>query len=563
MKGASASVFILNVPFEERHIAAKHGATYKSVQGWVFPGDDLPSELHSYLPPRHSWEHYMMHSGRGNTAPAEDTGDVVLREDQKNDIAELKAGFAAGAPEVLIASKTGTGKTYVALNLAMQLPGSGKVLIICPKSVIPSWRRSIEMVHDHGKRFVITNYESAKKLLKPLPPGKNDRKRAKTKSGERNRKTRLNNAHATKGIPFVSWDVIIFDEAHYLGNPESQRTRVAQSLIHSAKRTPKVIKVSATIGAKPTKLAHLAPSLAWVLGEPRPKITTQEAWDKWLEEHGFHFTSTRWGKQWEHNQEDLDRIHGWLFQSPVTWAVRADPGWDDVRRYQLPIELTELEERAYEVAWEEFKATMRSLPKLASQSSEGKREAQQKGLAARIRYQQKVGILKAPYIGEYIRDALEGDTQVAVSAEYLTTVQAIQKSLGKSIPVALFTGRNPEDREEQRAAFQRGDRRVIIFTPSEGFDLHEGAPGGNTVPRIQVCAEPSWSPIKGRQKEGRTNRNGKSAPVIYPSAVGTIDEQIIGAQMQGFASIDTMMGDQASVMSPLSELVGVSPEFLG
>ena len=103
-------------------------------------------------------------------------------------------------------------------------------------------------------------------------------------------------------------------------------------------------------------------------------------------------------------------------------------------------------------------------------------------------------------------------------------------------------------REAERKAFQRGDKRVIIFTASESFDLHESAHDANGVPRIQVCAEPSWSPLQMRQKEGRTNRDGVNAPVLYMAAADTIDEKIIDSCMKGFVGMDRMMGAEESVM---------------
>ena len=59
---------------------------------------------------------------------------------------------------VLDASDTGTGKTYVALALALSL--GKKPLVICPKSVIPNW---ISVAKTLGvELFGIANYELIK-----------------------------------------------------------------------------------------------------------------------------------------------------------------------------------------------------------------------------------------------------------------------------------------------------------------------------------------------------------------------------------------------------------------
>lgn len=554
--------FLLEVPFEDRQIVSRFGASWNKVRGcWVYPGDVLPATLKRYLPRSYSWMHYQMHQGRGNLNPATSTGSITLRADQEENIVDLSAAFESGAPEVLVASKTGTGKTFTALNLAMRLPRSGKILIVCPKSVIAGWRKSIDDIGPQGKRFVIINYESLKKLIKPPTVSGRDATRAKTKAGERNRKRRINKAHASSGTPYVKWDVIIFDEAHYLANPEAQRTQSAETLIAGSPGV-RVIRVSATIGSTPVKLGSLARGFAWRTGRHIPEsAASTEEWYEWCQSKGMAVEMKKWGKavslSWIRNERDLKLINFLLFEGTPTWAVRADPGWKEPQRYQVPIELDEHEKEAYEEAWAEFQKTIRELDKLRKSGTKkvSKRDVKSKGLAAQIRYRQKVGQLKAPYIAEYIKDALEDDVQIAVSAEFMGTVDLLLQHL-KGVPVAEFTGRNEATREQERQAFQSGEKRVIIFTPSEGFNLHQGERGGNNVQRIQICAEPSWSPIKGMQKEGRTNRDGRSAPILYPSAIDTIDYKVIKTQMDGFANITKMMGDEEAAMKELSTLIG-------
>lgn len=561
-------VHILEVPFEDRQIASKFGAVWHKGRGaWVYPGEVLPAYLREYLPKPYTWMEYQTQQGRGNLKPATSTGSITLRADQEENISDLLAAFKAGAPEVLIASKTGTGKTFVALNLAMRLPNSGKILIVCPKSVIPGWRKSIDDIGPQGKRFVIINYESLKKLIKPPAVTGRDATKAKTKAGERNRKRRINKAHASGGTPYVMWDVIIFDEAHYLSNFDAQRTQSAETLIASNPNV-RVIRVSATIGSNPVKLGSLARGFAWRTGRPVPTSAADtEEWYEWCQSKGMAVEMKKWGKavslNWLKNDRDLKLINFLLFDGEPKWAVRADPGWKEPQRYQVPIELDKHEKAAYEEAWAEFQKTVRELDKLRKSGTQkiSKRDVKSKGLAALTRYRQKVGQLKAPYIAEYIKEALEGDVQIAVSAEFMGTVDLLVEHL-RGVDVALFTGRNEATREQERLAFQSGQKRVIIFTPSEGFNLHQGERGGNDVQRVQICAEPSWSPINGMQKEGRTNRDGRTAPILYPSAVDTIDYKVIKAQMDGFGNISKMMGDEDAAMQELNSLMGADMKEL-
>lgn len=550
----TATTFLLDVPWEERSVASARGATWDKKRGaWTYTGTDLPEALTPYRAPKYSWLDYQMHTGRAASAPATSTGSITLRPDQRADVDTLLAAFNAGAPEVLVASKTGTGKTFVALVTAISLPRSGKILIVCPKSVIPAWRASIEDVGAQGKRFAIINYESLKRLIKePKTPAK---PKAKTKRGRRNATRRANVAHVSKGTGKEKWDVIIFDEAHYLANPDSQRSRAAHTITETS-ADPRIIRVSATIGRDPSKLMSLARAFAWSRGMSIPQsLVTPEKWGQWCQGHGMSVELKTWGKSsylsWNKNDRDLALINTMMFSSSPPWAVRSDPGWEKTRRYAVPLELTRAEKSAYHEAWSQFASVVKALDSGAPPEGQARNKASMEGRAALIRYRQKSGILKAPYVAAYINDLLEdGVTQVAVSCEFMGTLDAITEHL--STMPALFTGRNTDTREAERVAFQRGDKRVILFTPAEGFSLHQGERGGNDNPRVHIVAEPSYSPVKALQKEGRTNRDGRTAPVLYMTATGTIDEKVSKSILDGFDSMSQMFDLESSDISVLS-----------
>lgn len=551
---------LLDIPFEERSIASKYNLSWSKTRGaWIFSGESFPNELKPYLPKRYSWLHYQMKSGRGNTDPITSTGDITLRDDQQDDVDTNLTAFKAGSPETLVASKTGTGKTFTALVTAMKLPDSGKILIVCPKSVIPNWRKSIDAVGAQGKRFCIINYESLKKVLKP-PESKGKTQKRKTKKGKANQKRKSNRDHVSRGTPYVKWDTVILDESHYLDNPDSQRS-IAEDSIRRAIPSAKVIHVTATAADNPLRLGKFERAIAWRLGKEIPrKRSSPEQWVAFCEKLGFTFEKTPWGPKWEKNDADLNKAHSLLFGGKTKWAVRTDPGWDSPPRYQVPIEMTKAESQAYEESWAEFKKLSKQLKKLKEEPKKNSAEikkAQEKGLAAQIRYRQKAGILKSSYVAEIVQDLLEGDVQVAISAEFKETVNKLTEMLGGESKVALYTGDNADEREGEREAFQSGKKRVIIFTPSEGFNLHQNELGGNDVPRVQIVAEPSWSPRKGQQKEGRTSRDGYIAPLLYPSAVGTTDYKIVHSLMEGYESMSKIMGDKEN-----DKITTVDKEFI-
>src|SRR5699024_2491041 len=188
-------------------------------------------------------------------------------------------------------------------------------------------------------------------------------------------------------------------------------------------------------------------------------------------------------------------------------------------------------------------------------------EASAQGRAAQVRYRQKAGQIKARGTALFTKELLAKGRQVAISCEYIGTVEAVREALAASgIEAAEFTGQNRNERESHRVAFQRGEVSDIIFTPAEGFDLHandSGVQGASRVPRAIVVAEPRWSPKKALQVEGRCHRDHQLAPVYYSYAEETVDEKVISASLAGMRDTKVLMGDSVAHFASLSQALGV------
>jgi SWI/SNF-related matrix-associated actin-dependent regulator 1 of chromatin subfamily A len=148
-----------------------------------------------------------------------------------------KAGiaYASKRDAVLIADEMGLGKTIQAIGVINLDPTIKKVLIICPASLKINWQRelakwltrkmSIGIVNGAGwsnADIVIVNYDILTKW--------------------------------TKEIHSIEWDLMVADEAHYLKNPESQRSE--QVLGSSYKKRKKA-------GAVPTRRAPVGGYRRW------------------------------------------------------------------------------------------------------------------------------------------------------------------------------------------------------------------------------------------------------------------------------------------------------------
>src|SRR5690606_26916582 len=125
-------------------------------------------------------------------------------------------------------------------------------------------------------------------------------------------------------------------------------------------------------------------------------------------------------------QRDLHRIKALLFDRADAPAIRRLPtdiaGWPQIQRIVVPVELSPAERALYEQAWTEFRAAMRLARRGGDPAS---------GLAARRRFRQRASLLRVPGTVEQVLDLLDNGHQVAVSCEWLETIDAIRDALAR------------------------------------------------------------------------------------------------------------------------------------
>lgn len=548
----SADILPIKLPWGMGGIASQIGAV-KVGNMWYTNQTNNPVAV-MYAAPQYSWASYIAKKARGLEVkkapqPTNDFGSYTLRPDQVIDVDKVVDSFDSGSPEFLIASLTGVGKTVVAVASALRLRGLRRVLVLCPEPVQAVWRQHLADMGDGGMDWVIINYESNKNLLKPDSRALN----AKTTSTK-------NKNLALHGTPWENFDLVITDESHMTGNPTSQQTRVTEKMIDSGAKS---LRMTATPGKDPSKIHYLRRGLAYATESPVFSVENSfDEYVRWAKTQGIKsIVPAPFGNgiAWDGPQSELDTINTIIFNpsSGKNWALRSEPsGWPEQMRSAIPITLTAEERSLYESEWSEFSKVMSGLQSAKNLS---RSEAKTKGLAAQVRYRQKVGQLKVPYIIKYAEMLLSGGNQVMISAIYKDTVAALQEGFEKKgVEVALFTGSNTSTREQERIAFQRGEKKVIIFSTTVGISLHAGeeASGANDAERAHIVAEPRWSAIEADQTEGRGTRNAQHAHSYYPYAVDTNDEKVTRTMVRGLATMHTMVGSDVDLIEDLADAMG-------
>ncbi len=136
---------------------------------------------------------------------------------------------------LLLADEMGLGKTVEAL-LAAQVLGARTILVVTLASAKWQWRQEITRWLDREAVAVESGHESKKAAISARPDilviNYEPLRRAIAQKTKNSSKTIALYPELVKG---KLWDVVIFDEAHLLQDPQSQQSKAAAVLSHKAK----------------------------------------------------------------------------------------------------------------------------------------------------------------------------------------------------------------------------------------------------------------------------------------------------------------------------------------
>lgn len=570
------NLHVLDLPWGMRYPGVRYD---KQKKVSVYEGSKLPIPLEDFGSEDFSYQRWIEDDvNRSIRAPKKGANIFTPRDHQKVAGKAIFDAYRKGYPGFLEADKTGLGKTLSTLTgLAYIISkdprfGEGKrlpkLLVVCPKRVIPVWRNTLRAFPQAGMkmRVMVTNYQSLLKLIEP-PKEAHEKKRKRTKD-------RLT---ASKGKPRIDWDFVIFDESHYLKNyPTSTTSLIAANVAKLEEpyvrgKSPFVISATATPGATPLNFATMAPWLAPLLAQDttgKLKITPA-GWGAFLEEQGFAVTEGKVGWNWavlpfygrdaddpkvrrayEHKyrevkarqREDAGRIGTALKTEGAPFIMRSPKdiaGWPEQQIIPLPIELDSNGRATYREAWDRFRDFLRLPP--AKQTSKAK-------LVEALRYRQKSSLLKVESVSEDIVGWVEDGYQVYVSCEFIETLERHAELLEKAgIPYVTTTGAT-KDVEVPRLQFQKGKAKVVLSTLLEGVSFHskEKLPDGTnatSAPRITVMQDLRQNNLSNEQAFGRCHRDGENSVLYIPYIADTVDERIITSFANKTANMKKMTGE--------------------
>lgn len=521
-----------------RGVATSAAARWDASHGvFVYEGTRLPPALVPFRALPYSWEMRVQQelADEAVTPRPRTQSAIELRPHQHEAVRAIRAARAAKLPGFLLADDVGLGKTISAWAAILEMRDARSVLIVCPLSVVPHWRRTIEAMGDGGKQIVVLNYDRLGKVFEISDAA---RKKVRTKKG------------LARAAAAPETDVVVLDESHRCKNPTAARSKLAAKLVASAGFT---LWLSATAGQNPLELSYLAPLLAAVTGARAKDL---KDFEQWCLDQKLGVTRGNFGKwEWRGDRADCEKVRSMLFDAHATASpagVRRRPediaGWPAINRILMPIELSPEGRALYEEAWTAFRRELDLAPRGKDPKSV---------LAAILRLRQKSSLVRTSGTVELARELLDNGHQVAVSVAFIETLTALREALEGGlggVPCATIHGGLPAaERERERMRFQTGAARVMLFTVEEGISLHQGE--HDNAPRSEIIHDLRWSAIQMAQIEGRCHRDGRFAQVYWTYADRTVEENIARVVAGRIQSMKEMIGDDVETLRAIEDLL--------
>ena len=396
--------------------------------------------------------------------------------------------FLLGRRRSILADDMGLGKTRQSILALTHAEPDGPWLVVCPASVKRNWQREIGLVLP----------DAATHIVGPTPPP----------------------APGYRGWVIVNYDVLkrhfdalsehpwrglVFDEAHYLKNHTSVRSRLSTKLVTAVPGDPVVHALTGTpLTNRPRDLFPLLQLVDHALGRSFLGFAKRYC-DATKNEHGHWVTSGA------SNVEELAvQLHGIMLRRHKDEVLDLPPkvrSWVDI----------DIPEKARDCLNEAVRAFLGSESEAPDRDHRGRRT----GIGQLSGARRRLAAVKAKHTQEYVQGAVDQGEKVLVFSAFQNPITRFSRHFGDA--AVTITGETPvPERQDLVDRFQEDDSvRVYIG------QIHAGGTGVNlTAARQVVFNDLDWVPSNHWQAEDRAYRIGQtgSVHVTYMVAGGTIEE---------------------------------------
>lgn len=426
----------------------------------------------------------------------------------------IGAGFLKAHPQALLADEMGLGKSCQAV-LGCDLVGAKKILVICPGVARINWSREFARFSpfDHVCQVVLTGKDSVQATGPIVTIISFD----------------LVAPHAAT-LARTNWDVLIIDEAHYLKERSTKRTKLIYGASGVAKSSARVWRLTGT--PAPNDFSELYTHLK------SAGIVTESFWDFTFRyctgfNAGFGFKITG-SKNVDELRALLDRfmlrrkkkdvmteLPPLTFQEVVVDKsnVDLDPYFIDQTRGKTATDFFNDLKVADQTLRQALKAVANSGAKVdvLTALSGG----------SMITLRRFIGLAKLPKIMEILAEELATTAvdKIVLFAVHKDVIENARVALQKFGPVTLYGGTPQAKRQANIDRFQT-DPKCRVFIGNV-----EAAGTAITLTKAHEVAflEMDWTPARNAQAAMRCHRIGQENPVRVRafSLAGSVDEEVM------------------------------------
>lgn len=386
-------------------------------------------------------------------------------------------------------SDTGTGKTFTACAVAERLAYS-KVVVICPKAVIPAWKKTFALTKYSDEEVFVVNYE----LIK---------------TG--------NHALLHRRLKTFKWKcepttLIIFDEDHKVTGQYSLNARL---LIQAVSQRFDIMLLGATTFTSPLQMNAIGYALGLHQG--------YKQFANWLLHVGCYKDIWNAWQAPKNNQEVLEKLNKYIF--PARGSRMSVDDIPDFPENNIIVESYHVEEPAkLSKIYADIHRVHDEL--IAKQAEDG-----DSLLTEILRQRQNIELAKIPSVVDLIVSDLRSGKRVAVFVNFRDTLELIGERMRRSVPnfSVIHGEQSVTERQQNIEDFQNNSSPLIISTIGAGgvgISLHDLSKDG-MYPRSSIIL-PSFSAVELRQALGRIHRSGSKSKstqrIVFAS--DTIEQQV-------------------------------------
>jgi SWI/SNF-related matrix-associated actin-dependent regulator 1 of chromatin subfamily A len=430
--------------------------------------------------------------------------------------------FLLGRRRAILADDMGLGKTRQAIVALKHVAPNGPYLVVCPASVKRNWTREITIAAPNASTYII---EKGSRL-----PEKPDW-------------VIINYDILAKHIEALGrqhWSGLVFDEAHYLKNHRSGRSRRARQLADEARsrrgNDPVVYLLTGTpLTSRPRDLFVLLQLVGHSLGRSFLAFAKRYCAAE-RNEYG-------WQTAGASNIEELTvQLHGVMLRRAKDQVLALPPKL----RTWLPVDVpkgTGVSDMRRVVE------LLTSEDKVAPASTISDRRLRGRLLGAVTKARQKLAATKVTATLDFVTGAVAQGEKVIVFSCFEEPLQQLARQLRGA--AVLVTGRTPASQRQSIVDRFQQDESVRVFLAN----IIAGGVGLNLTSATQVVFNDlDWVPANHWQAEDRAYRIGqaRTVNVTYMIAVNTLDD-----------FVRTVLETKAALISAVVDGRAMAPELSG